>query len=158
MEQGTGNVKAKRVALLVFGAVLLVAMCVGVSYFVTGMMVTSESSWEHDKEHGHQWLHDELDLTPAEVAAVDAFEPEYRRARTELLADFGGRIAALRELLVVQNRFSPEVNEAIHGLHAVHGALQELSIRHYYDMMNVLPPEKQERLMQLAVEALSEPE
>jgi len=36
--------------------------------------------------------------------------------------------------------------------------LQELSIQHYYDMLNVLPPEKQAKLRELAIKALSQPE
>lgn len=152
------KVRAKRIGTLAIWAALLVVVCVGVSYFVTGLMMRNEQSWEHDEEHGHHWLHQELALTPSEVAAVDAFEPDYRRDRAKLLEDFNTQIAKLRGFLVEKDDFSPEVNAAIHELHVVHGSLQELSIRHYYDMMSVLPPEKKEKLRKLAVEALSEPE
>ncbi|MDQ8180524.1 periplasmic heavy metal sensor [Pelagicoccus sp. SDUM812005] len=152
------RIRTKRLGTLAVWAVVLVAVCVGVSYVVTGLMVKGGNSWEHDEEHGHHWLHQELALNPEEIALVDGFEPDYRRDRAKLLADFNGQIAKLRELLVSQDRFSPEVNAAIHELHGVHAALQELSIRHYYDMMSVLPPEKKEKLRKLAVEALSEPE
>jgi len=152
------KVRAKRISTLALWAVLLVVVCVGVSYFVTSLMVQKEQSWEHDQEHGHHWLHQELKLTEAEIVAVDAFEPDYRRDRAKLLQEFNAQIAKLRGLLVEQDRFSPEVNAAIHELHVVHGALQELSIRHYYDMMSVIPSEKKETLRKLAVEALSEPE
>lgn len=152
------NVKAKRIVTLVIWISVLLAVCVGVSYFVTRLMVGSDPSWKHVEAHGHHWLHEQLALTEEEVEAVDAFEPNYRSERSRLLAEFDSRIEKLRELLVEQDRFSPQVNASIHELHAVHGALQELSIRHYYDMMSVLPPEKKERLKKLAVEALSEPE
>lgn len=153
------NVRSKRAVSLAVLAGLLVVVCVGVSYFMTNLMIQSKSSWEHhDQEHGHRWLHEELDLTESEIAAVDAFEPEYRKERDALLAEFNRRIATLREMLVSQASFSPEANAAIHQIHAVHSQLQERSIRHYYDMMSVLPPDKQEKLRHLAVEALSEPE
>ena len=152
------RVRVKRIGTLAIWAALLVVVCAGVSYFVTGLMVRREQSWEHDEEHGHDWLHEELNLTLTEIAAVDAFEPDYRRDRAKLLADFNGQIAKLRGLLVERESYSAEVDAAIHELHGVHGALQELSIRHYYDMMSVLPPEKKEKLRKLAVEAISEPE
>lgn len=154
----SNQIRVRRIGTLAIWAALLVVVCVGVSYFVTGLMVKSEQSWEHDEEHGHHWLHGELNLTEEEIVAVDAFEPDYRRDRAKLLEDFNARIAELRTLLVEKEEFSPEVNEAIHKLHIVHGSLQELSIRHYYDMMSVLPPEKKDKLRKLAVEALSEPE
>ncbi len=152
------RVRAKRIATLAIWGALLIVFCVGISYFVTGLMVRNGQSWEHDEEHGHHWLHEELGLTAEETAAVDAFEPEYRRDRAKLLAEFNERIANLRGLLVERESYSSDVDAAIHELHGVHGALQELSIRHYYDMMSVLPPEKKEKLRKLAVEALSEPE
>lgn len=155
---GVENGRSKRIASLAIGAVLLMAVCVGVSYFVSSAMVKSNQSWEHNQAHGHQWLHAELELTDSEIEAIDAFEPGYRKERAGLLEDFNKRTVALRDLLVKYDSYSPEVNAAIHELHLVHGALQELSIRHYYDMMSVLPAEKQDTLRKLAVEALSEPE
>ncbi|MDQ8198198.1 hypothetical protein QEH56_08580 [Pelagicoccus enzymogenes] len=152
------KVRARRLGTLGIWAALLVVVCVGVSYFVTGLLVRNDQSWEHDEEQGHHWLHQELALTPSEVVAVDAFEPDYHRDRAKLLENFNAQIAKLRGLLVEKDDFSPEVNAAIHELHVVHGSLQELSIRHYYEMMSVLPPEKKEKLRKLAVEALSEPE
>ncbi len=152
------NVRAKRIGTLAVWVGLLVVVCIGVSYFVTLAMVKGDQSWKHDQARGHHWLHEQLALTEGEIAAIDAFEPDYRGERARLLAAFEERVAKLRGLLVVKDQFSPEVTEAIHSLHSVHGELQKLSIRHYYDMMSVLPPEKQEKLKRLAVEALSEPE
>ena len=137
--------------------VLLLAVCVGVSLLVSRWMATP-AEWKHDMPQGHQWLHKELDLTPDEAARVDVFEADYRKQRAELLAEFKQRIAHLAELLRSSDAYTDEVNHAVHELHLTHGKLQTLSIEHYYQMLSVLPPEKQEKLRQLAVEALSEPE
>jgi Spy/CpxP family protein refolding chaperone len=137
---------------------LLLVICVGVSLLTTRWIVHGKDNWEHDQPHGHQWLHEELRLTEAEETAIDAFEGGYRRERGELLETFNERIADLREILVTQDAYSDDVDLAIHRIHEVHGQLQELSIAHYYDMLSVLPPEKQEKLRQLAVKALSQPE
>jgi Spy/CpxP family protein refolding chaperone len=108
--------------------------------------------------HGHHWLHEALELTEQEEAAIDAFEGDYRSERERLVKEFNSRVGDLRQILVSNDQYVPEVDAAIHRLHEVHGELQELSIQHYYDMLNVLPPEKKDKLRQLAVKALSQPE
>ena len=136
---------------------LLVAVCVGVSV-LTAKWVMREQEWEHDQPHGHAWLQEELGLTDEERRLIDEFEAQYRSHRSELLDQFDRKIAGLSEILRTNDSYSPEVIEAVHQLHEVHGKLQNLSIEHYYDMFGVLPPEKQAKLRDLAIEALSEPE
>ncbi|MDA3874371.1 MAG: TolC family protein [Kiritimatiellae bacterium] len=70
-------------------------------------------------------------------------------------------LASYPQLMVGATYFQvgdPEVEHAIHQLHEVHGELQNLSIVHFYKMISALPPEKQEKLRAMAVEALSQPE
>jgi hypothetical protein len=145
---------AQRLLLIIF---ILAAICVGVSYLTAHLVLRSET-WQHDDPHGHDWLSQELGLTPEEAVRIDTFDAEYRSQRAVLLKTFHQRITALSELLRTHERYSPEVTEAVHQLHLVHGQLQTLSIEHYYDMLSVLPPDKQAKLRDLAVEALSQPE
>ena len=147
-----------KVGLLLVVFAGLMVLCVVVSMLTSRFMMPGDDWSRHEGQHGHQWLHQELDLTDEEAAAVDRFEPEYRRQKAVLQAEFQAKIEALRELLVSSDQFSPEVQHAIHELHQVHGQLQELSIRHYFQMMSVLPPDKQERLKQIAGQALSIPQ
>jgi Spy/CpxP family protein refolding chaperone len=117
-----------------------------------------KADWnQHDQADGHLWLHEELGLTAEEAAAIDQFESPYREERSRLNAEFEKRIDRLASLLRESDGVTPEVTHAVHELHSVHGQLQELSIRHYFEMLSVLPPEKQAKLRQLAVEALSTP-
>lgn len=139
-----------------FAGVIL--LCVAVSFLTTRLIVGSGEWSRHDGEQGHPWLHRELGLTESEAAAINELEPDYRRKRAELQRDFEQRILALRDMIVSSQELTPEMREAIHDLHRVHGQLQELSITHYYEMMDVLPEEKQNRLKEIAVQALSVPE
>ena len=149
---------SKQITSIVLLAIALVLLGV-MGSFVTLKLVHRSDDWSHhDEAHGHHWLHNELNLTLEEAAAVDAFEPEYRKQRKELMLQFHDKINNLQHLLVSNNAYSAEVEHAIHELHIVHGNLQELSIRHYFQMMSVLPSEKQEHLKQIATEALSTPE
>lgn len=157
----TGKLEYSRTRQVVFVTAvfgILLIICIGASVLTTKLLMDDTGRWAHDQPLGHQWLHEELGLTDAEAAAVDAFEPDYRRERGELLETFHARIGELREILASQDTYSAEVDGAIHRLHEVHGQLQQLSIAHYYDMLSVLPPDKQDRLRELAVKALSQPE
>lgn len=136
----------------------LVLLCVTVS-IITLYLLQDGSDWKHhDEANGHTWLHQELSLTPAEAAAIDAFEPKYRSERAALQNRFESKIEELRREIVTSGEYSQTVKETIHELHIIHGQLQELSIRHYYQMMHVLPAGKQARLRDIAAEALSVPQ
>jgi len=148
----------KKIGVLAATLVALILICVVVSVITSQLMMGNQQWRQHDLEHGHKWLHQALDLTETESAAIDAFEPDYRTQRASLLGAFNSKIEDLRQQLVTSEQFTPEVEHAIHELHIIHGQLQELSIRHYFQMMKVLPPEKQLQLKALAGQALSVPE
>lgn len=150
--------RTKRILSLVAVVLVMITICAGVSFVTSQWLYPSKDAWNHDMTHGHHWLHEALNLTEHEQSAIDAFEGDYRVERDRLVNKFNSRVGDLRQILVSTDKYVPEVDVAIHQLHEVHGALQELSIQHYYDMLSVLPPEKQEKLRQLAVQALSQPE
>ena len=136
----------------------LILICVLIS-IVTSRLVSQKPDWaKHDEDDGHQWLQQELDLTPEETAAVNELEPEYREERATLQKQFEAKIEELRQQIIDSDEFSDEARETIHELHIIHGQLQELSILHYYQMIQVLPPEKKARLRDIAAKALSAPQ
>ncbi len=151
------NQSAKNRQRLAIFVLLLIVICVGVSVAISNW-VMREQQWKHDAPHGHDWLYQELGLTDAEAARVDEFEATYRAQRADLLEQFNLKIAKLADLLRTNDSLSPEVTHAVHELHEVHGEIQNLSIQHYYDMLSVLPPDKQAKLRDIAVEALSTPQ
>ncbi|MBC2603841.1 periplasmic heavy metal sensor [Puniceicoccus vermicola] len=136
----------------------LIVLCVAVSS-LTSHLLSSEEGWtRHDDADGHHWLHRELDLTPEEAARIDEFEPAYRQERAELQRQFQAKVQELKKEITTSDEFTPQTDQLIHELHIIHGQLQELSIRHYFQMMQVLPEEKQVRLQDLAAKALSVPQ
>lgn len=159
MDMKGSDLNRKKKVRAVAGLVAaLVVISLGVSV-VTTLILGGREDWSrHDGVHGHQWLRDELELSAGEAAELDALEPAYRQERAELQEQFEQKIEELRQQIIATDEFSAEVRETIHELHMIHGQLQELSIRHYYEMMRVLPAEKQARLRELASRALSTPE
>lgn len=144
--------------LRIAGFLLILVLISGAVSLLMVRCANEAGGWYHDDaRHGHAWLHSELGLTEAEAARIDAFEPEYRAQRAKLELELEERVGVLGDLLHETDHYSSEVSEAVEGIHEVHGQLQELAIRHYFDMLRALPPEKQVRLRQLASEALSQP-
>lgn len=133
----------------------LVLVSVGVTILIVRLLTTEE--WRHDEPSGHHWLHEQLDLTAEEAQRVDAFEAPYRQERWRLQAEMTRRVEALADILRTAEDHGPEVVAAVEAIHQMHGQIQSLAIAHYFEMLSVLPPEKQDRLRMLAVEALSRP-
>lgn len=136
---------------------ILISVCTVLTFTITNWLM-GVKKWQHDEPSGHQWLKQELSLNEEETVGINAFEAKYHKERAQLQKEFQEKIDVLAQLIRQGDAYSDEVNHAIHQLHDVHGRLQKLSIEHYYEMLSVLPPDKQEKLRNLAVEALSQPE
>ena len=148
---------AKAMRRILAFSVLLIMICVGVSY-MTVFLMTHREEWAHDQPGGHQWLHEKLGLTPAEAGAIDQYEHAYRTERSKMETDFRSKIALLAATIGENEAYTPEVTAIVHDIHGVHGKLQLLSIEHYYEMLHALPPSKRDKLKELAITALSQPE
>ncbi len=146
---------AKRAQIVALFFLVVATVCVLTT--LLSIRLFEPSRWAHDDPEGHAWLHKQLDLTKDEIVRIDALEPAYRAERQRLQFEFDRQIQALVAQLQSQDSLGPEVATAIHELHAVHSQLQELAIRHYFEMLNALPPDKRSKLRALAAEALSAP-
>jgi hypothetical protein len=144
-----------RLTLLAY-ALFLVIGCAVVSYGV-GRWFACHSVGAIS--HGNPTsLVNALDLNSDEQSRLAEYDKAYKAERAVLLAEFNQRIAHISELLCEQDSYSDEVSKAVNELHHVHGQLQKLSIEHYYDILQVLPPDKREKLRDIAVTSLSQPE
>lgn len=151
------NPKRLRLAGLIFFPVFLAALS-ALSAYGTVRWARTASADTPQGSTGHAWIHRELDLTDGELASISRMEQSYHADRERLLREFDRRIRHLAGLLRTEEGMTEEVKRSIHQVHGVHGSLQEISIVHFFDMIEILPPEKQEKLRSLAARALSEPE
>lgn len=99
-----------------------------------------------------------LDLSAEEEAEIAIVHQRFQAEQSDVLREFQQVQRQLAALLKEERDYSPALTETIHRLHEAHAQLQELSIRRFFAMLEVLPPEKQERLRLLASETLSHPE
>ncbi len=147
----------RKVVIRVFAfIVVLVVLCISVCYTTFSIIAHNKNNPKSDEPH--QWLHDQLELTQSEEEKIHAFEKKYQSRKYELEKEFKDKIAQLSKLLQSNDKYTPEVTAKVSEIHAIHGNLQQLAIKHYYDMFEVLTPEKREKLKQFAVQALSKPQ
>lgn len=149
-------VQRRRITRLCLFTLLLVVLCAAVSWGSARWAMRGKELAENGWRHG--WLHEELGLTDEQSREIRSFEETYHERRRKLQAEFEAEKDRLAQLLRNQDADPQRVKRAVDALHEVHGQLQQVSIEHYYDLLEVLPPEKRKKLRQIAADALSEPE
>lgn len=113
----------------------------------------------HDslEKRDHDWLHVELGLEEGEIPELESLEKSYGAETNILIGEMQVLKAALSNQLLTKSEEDEELVATVREIHLTHGQLQELSIRHYFDMLSILPEAKRRRLRELAVESLSNP-
>ena len=105
----------------------------------------------------HQWLHDQLQLTPAQHAALDPVEARYAQKQHLLMGQLQDANRELSRAMGEEKAYSPAVSAAVEKIHQRMGEMQKLSIEHVFEMRQVLTPEQGDKLVQLAQQALESP-
>ncbi|MEO6994467.1 MAG: periplasmic heavy metal sensor [Lacunisphaera sp.] len=102
----------------------------------------------------HQWLHEQLQLTPEQHAALGPIETQYAEKHRRLTAQLQGANRELARAIGEGKTYSPAVSAAVEKIHQYMGEMQKLSIEHLFKMREVLTPEQGEKLIHLAQQAL----
>ena len=138
-----------KTVLAFFVAVVVVA---ALSSFCTLRWMESRRAAANDP---HEWLHSELNITPAQHRALEPIEKKFAEQNRVLRE----RMRAANHQLAVAIRQgrpeSPEISSAVGQIHLHMGELQRASIDHIFEMRSVLTPEQGEKLLQLAEQGLN---
>lgn len=102
----------------------------------------------------HQWLHDQLHLTPAQHTALEPVETRYAEKQHRLMSQLQEANRELARAMGTEKAYSPAVAAAVEKIHQHMGEMQKLSIEHVFEMRQVLTPEQGDKLVQLAQKAL----
>jgi Spy/CpxP family protein refolding chaperone len=104
----------------------------------------------------HEFVHDELDLTPAQEVRLEALEQDFAVRRKAREAELRAANAALAAAIQAGHTYSPEVQAAVERFHHAMGELQKETILHVLDMRKVLTPAQAARYDQRIAQALTE--
>ncbi|WP_324827772.1 periplasmic heavy metal sensor [Qipengyuania zhejiangensis] len=101
--------------------------------------------WSNSDAEGslHQFVHDELSLTADQEQRLDALEARFAVKQARLEASARAANAQLAQAMETEHEYGPEVSAAIDEVHARMGDLQKATVRHVFDMREILHPDQQ---------------
>ena len=101
--------------------------------------------WSNDdaEDSLHQFVHDELSLTADQEERLDALEARFAVEQARLEASARAANAQLAQAMETEHEYGPEVSAAIDEVHARMGDLQKATVRHVFDMREILDPDQQ---------------
>ncbi|MEX2579993.1 MAG: periplasmic heavy metal sensor [Verrucomicrobiales bacterium] len=95
----------------------------------------------------HEWMHANLEITEEQEAALRPVEADYRERRGALLSRIEEAGVVLAHAFESDDPESRPLQEALDEIHAAQGALQRLTLEHFFEMKRHLSPEQTERLL-----------
>ena len=104
----------------------------------------------------HQFVHSELNLSPAQDKQLEALEEAFAVRRREREAQLRAANAELAAAIQSRHEYSPEVQAAVERFHHEMGELQKETILHVLDMRKVMTPEQAAKFDRRISEALTE--
>lgn len=137
-----------KTVILLFVTVVAVAAA---SSYLTLRLATRPTANDVDS---HEWLHRELQLTPAEHEALEPTEAKFAAERQELAERLRAADRDLAKAIKEDGAYTPRVAKAVETVHHRMGELQKASIEHLFQMRAFLTPEQSDKLLRLTEEAL----
>ena len=137
--------------VIIFCAVAIIA---GLSSVCTHLWVTYR--YAHAEPIAHEWLHDELHLTPAQFEALKPIEQRFASKERELTDRLNGANRDLARVISEEKGYTPRVAAAVETVHHHMGELQKASLEHVFEMRQVLTPEQGDKLLKLVAQTLEQ--
>lgn len=103
----------------------------------------------------HEFVHDDLDLTTEQHAALDEIEAQFATERTALEQRLREANRELAAAIHEQPEYSAEVGEAISAFHSAMGELQTATVLHVYDMRAILTESQAQLFDERIAEAMA---
>ncbi len=106
----------------------------------------------------HQMVHEELNLTSEQAAAIEDIEARYQQRRGALEDDMQAANARLASAIDADKAYTDDVQAAIDDFHGAMGDLQRETIVFVLEMRETLTPEQQARFDQTVTASLTQPD
>ena len=104
----------------------------------------------------HALLHEDLDLDPAQHAAVEAIEQRFAIRRRALELELRADNARLADAMETEHRAGPAVLAAVDRSHHAMGQLQKETLVHLFAMRALLRPDQAARFDRAVTRALTD--
>ncbi len=103
----------------------------------------------------HDWLHEQLAISPEEEQRLEPIEADYAAKRAERLARIDAASARLAQALGGSKVDRAAIDAALAEIHTSQGELQSLTIAHFLEMKEHLTPDQAEKLLQWTRESIA---
>lgn len=104
----------------------------------------------------HRLLHDQLDLSAAQHAQIEAIEKRFAVRKQALELELRADNARLAGAIEAEHGFGPQVSATIDHSHMVMGQLQKETLEHVFAMRSVLQPAQAAQFDRVVVKALTQ--
>ncbi len=103
----------------------------------------------------HDWLHQQLEITPEQEQRLAPLEAAYAEKRAELLARIDTSTHRLADAIDASPTDRAGVDAALAEIQAAQGELQRLTIGHFLEKKEYLSPEQAEKLLRWTRESIA---
>lgn len=140
-------------------ALLLVsiALVAAASCWLMGQVIGRSDSHHDDTSAAHLWVHQHLELTGEQEKNLMPLEREFTSERKRLTAAIRSANARLATAIREDREDSPRVRAAVMEIHDAQGELQNVVLKHVFDMHEFLTAEQYDKLLTLTAGALDTP-
>ncbi len=121
-----------------------------------GTLRWSEHRVTAEEVTSHEWLHHELNLTDAQLKALEPVESKFGERQRQLAEALHEANRQLARAMAEDKAYTPRVSAAVEHVHHCMGDLQKASIEHVFAMRAVISPEQGDKLLILAQKALEQ--
>lgn len=103
----------------------------------------------------HDWLHEQLAITPEQEKKLAPIERSYGQGRAKLLARVESGSAQLAEALGKSPVDRSAIDQALSEIQSAQSDLQKATIVHFLEMKEHLDPEQADKLLQWTRESIA---
>lgn len=133
-------------------AVIAAAVAIGASWGSRSLMTPPA----HRGSELHRFVHEKLDLAPAQEARLDSLESNFAHKRSALEARLVAANAELAAAMAREHQYGPRVATAVDHAHMAMGDLQKATLEHVFAMRALLRPDQAALFDKAVSKALTE--
>jgi nickel and cobalt resistance protein CnrR len=133
------------------------------SVLVTRWMLGQSQHHRHEHRHGpyegseqafHDWMHQHLQLSPAQAQLLEPFELKFENERRRLRLEIQAIGHELALAVSLGTAMTPESEALLRRLNDAQAKLQRAALQHFFEMKEHLDTEQQAKLSQWTHDSL----
>jgi hypothetical protein len=135
---------------------VFLAALIGCGIGCTIAMKMASSDGQPRKGDSHDWLHEQLEITPEQTLKLEVIEERFAERESNLREALFAANRVLGQVIKEERTYTPRVASSVEMIHHAMADLQKATLEHLFEMEEVLTEEQYDRLLQLAGDALAD--